>query len=241
MHIPFEKVESGERMESNEESLIMAIPFKAMFGTVCALSAALTTTLSLIRLRMSTPSSALTESNATRYDLRSMLSFSPAASPLDTLQARCFVNRRYEPPRPLRVTTAAKAPTYWKDLRQDDTAGRTVLQGSRAGSWPIEERYGHVYMLIRTRPSLKLRWTSIAIMAEHKIVVFAGDHCGPEVIAEAIKVIKTVEELSPTAGKFNLQDHLLGGCSIDQTGTPLTDEALTAAKAADAVLLGAIG
>ncbi|KAM6508899.1 3-isopropylmalate dehydrogenase [Fusarium solani] len=78
-------------------------------------------------------------------------------------------------------------------------------------------------------------------MAEHNIVVFAGDHCGPEVVAEAIKVIKTIEELSPTAGKFNLQDHLLGGCSIDQTGTPLTDEALAAAKAADAVLLGAIG
>ncbi|KAI1118773.1 3-isopropylmalate dehydrogenase [Nemania sp. NC0429] len=78
-------------------------------------------------------------------------------------------------------------------------------------------------------------------MAEHNIVVFAGDHCGPEVIAEAIKVIRTVEELSPTAGKFNLQDHLLGGCSIDKTGTPLTDEALAAAKTADAVLLGAIG
>lgn len=78
-------------------------------------------------------------------------------------------------------------------------------------------------------------------MAEHNIVVFAGDHCGPEVIAEAIKVIRTVEKLSPTAGKFNLQDHLLGGCSIDQTGSPLTDEALAAAKAADAVLLGAIG
>ncbi|KAK4216139.1 3-isopropylmalate dehydrogenase [Rhypophila decipiens] len=78
-------------------------------------------------------------------------------------------------------------------------------------------------------------------MAEHKIVVFAGDHCGPEVIAEAIKVIKTVEELSPNAGKFNLENHLIGGCSIDQTGEPLTDKALAAAKAADAVLLGAVG
>lgn len=87
----------------------------------------------------------------------------------------------------------------------------------------------------------ELRRTIIATMAEHNIVVFAGDHCGPEVIAEAIKVIKTVEELSPTAGKFNLEDHLLGGCSIDQTGVPLTDKALAAAKAADAVLLGAVG
>lgn len=78
-------------------------------------------------------------------------------------------------------------------------------------------------------------------MAEHNIVVFAGDHCGPEVVTEAIKVIKTVEELRPSAGKFKLQDLLLGGCSIDQTGSPLTDEALAAAKAADAVLLGAIG
>ncbi|KAH8169144.1 isocitrate/isopropylmalate dehydrogenase domain-containing protein [Sarocladium implicatum] len=78
-------------------------------------------------------------------------------------------------------------------------------------------------------------------MAEHNIVVFAGDHCGPEVITEAIKVIKTVEELSPSSGKFNLNDQLLGGCSIDKTGSPLTDEALAAAKAADAVLLGAIG
>lgn len=78
-------------------------------------------------------------------------------------------------------------------------------------------------------------------MAEHNIVVFGGDHCGPEVVAEAIKVIKTVEELSPNAGKFKLQEQLLGGCSIDATGNPLTDEALAAAKAADAVLLGAIG
>jgi len=84
-------------------------------------------------------------------------------------------------------------------------------------------------------------WNIAAIMPEHNIVVFAGDHCGPEVITEAIKVIKTVEELRPTAGKFNLQDHLLGGCSIDKTGSPLTDEALAAAKASHAVLLGAIG
>ncbi|KAM0263053.1 hypothetical protein ACHAQJ_001432 [Trichoderma viride] len=78
-------------------------------------------------------------------------------------------------------------------------------------------------------------------MAEHNIVVFAGDHAGPEVVAEAIKVLKAIEQHSPSAGKFNLQDHLLGGCSIDATGSPLTDEALAAANAADAVLLGAIG
>ncbi|PTB58805.1 hypothetical protein M431DRAFT_1510 [Trichoderma harzianum CBS 226.95] len=78
-------------------------------------------------------------------------------------------------------------------------------------------------------------------MAEHNIVVFAGDHAGPEVVAVGIKVLKAIEQHSPSAGKFNLQDHLLGGCSIDATGSPLTDEALAAANAADAVLLGAIG
>ncbi|ORY69752.1 Isopropylmalate dehydrogenase-like domain-containing protein [Pseudomassariella vexata] len=78
-------------------------------------------------------------------------------------------------------------------------------------------------------------------MASHNIVVFAGDHCGPEVVAEAIKVLKTIESHSPSAGKFNLQEHLLGGCSIDANGSPLTDEALKAAQNADAVLLGAIG
>ncbi|KAK3996023.1 Isopropylmalate dehydrogenase-like domain-containing protein [Cladorrhinum sp. PSN332] len=78
-------------------------------------------------------------------------------------------------------------------------------------------------------------------MATHNIVVFGGDHCGPEVVAEAVKVLKAIEANSPSAGKFNLQDHLLGGASIDAHNSALTDEALAAAKAADAVLLGAIG
>ncbi|KHN99652.1 Isocitrate/isopropylmalate dehydrogenase [Metarhizium album ARSEF 1941] len=78
-------------------------------------------------------------------------------------------------------------------------------------------------------------------MAEHDIVVFAGDHCGPEVVAEGIKILKTIEQHRPSVGKFMLKEHLLGGCSIDAAGTPLTDEALRAAKSADAVLLGAIG
>ncbi|GAT23066.1 beta-isopropylmalate dehydrogenase A [Aspergillus luchuensis] len=77
-------------------------------------------------------------------------------------------------------------------------------------------------------------------MPAYNIVVFAGDHCGPEVTAEAIKVLRVIEK-SRDDITLNLQDHLLGGASIDATGNPLTDEALTAAKNADAVLLGAIG
>ncbi|KXX79459.1 3-isopropylmalate dehydrogenase [Madurella mycetomatis] len=71
-------------------------------------------------------------------------------------------------------------------------------------------------------------------MATHNIVVFGGDNCGPE-------VLKAIEANSPPAGKFNLQDHLLGGASIKVHNDPLTDEALAAVKTADALLLGAIG
>ncbi|KAF7117385.1 hypothetical protein CNMCM5793_006287 [Aspergillus hiratsukae] len=77
-------------------------------------------------------------------------------------------------------------------------------------------------------------------MPSYNIVVFAGDHCGPEVTAEAIKVLRVIEKCRDDA-TFNLQDQLLGGASIDAAGSPLTDEALNAAKNADAVLLGAIG
>ncbi|KAI1005135.1 3-isopropylmalate dehydrogenase [Podosphaera aphanis] len=78
-------------------------------------------------------------------------------------------------------------------------------------------------------------------MATHKIVVFGGDHAGPEVVKEAIKILKVIEAERRSAGRFIFEEHLLGGCSIDATGEPLTTQALDAAKAADAVLLGAIG
>ncbi|KAJ5642105.1 hypothetical protein N7490_006105 [Penicillium lividum] len=76
-------------------------------------------------------------------------------------------------------------------------------------------------------------------MPAFNVVVFGGDHCGPDVTAEAVKILRVLEKHRDVT--FNLQDHLLGGASIDATGTPLTDEALNAAKNADAVLLGAIG
>ncbi|RSL39742.1 3-isopropylmalate dehydrogenase [Fusarium sp. AF-6] len=56
------------------------------------------------------------------------------------------------------------------------------------------------------------------------------------VIAEGIRVLKTIEENKLSVGKFYLWEHLMGGCSIDATGSPLIDETLAAAKAADAVL-----
>lgn len=72
-----------------------------------------------------------------------------------------------------------------------------------------------------------------------KIAVIAGDGIGPEVVAEAEKVLKRTEELF--GYKFELEHGLFGGIAIDQTGTPLPQETLEMCKKSDAVLLGAVG
>ncbi|KAF2740767.1 3-isopropylmalate dehydrogenase [Polyplosphaeria fusca] len=76
-------------------------------------------------------------------------------------------------------------------------------------------------------------------MPSFNIVVLSGDGCGPEVVAEAVKVLKVIENNSDV--KFNFQDHDFGGISIDNHGNPLTDETLAACKSADAIILGAVG
>lgn len=55
-----------------------------------------------------------------------------------------------------------------------------------------------------------------------------------------LQIFKVIENNIPEV-EFNLQQHLLGGASIDATGIPLTDDALEAARNAHAILLGAIG
>ncbi len=71
------------------------------------------------------------------------------------------------------------------------------------------------------------------------IVVLAGDGLGPEVTAEARRVL---ERIAARFGHdFQFSDHLIGGAAIDATGQPLPPEALEAARAADAILLGAVG
>ena len=74
---------------------------------------------------------------------------------------------------------------------------------------------------------------------ECKIVTIPGDGIGPEIVREACKVLDKVGEVFDH--KFDYTPILMGGCSIDAYGVPLTDEALATAKAADAVLLGAVG
>ncbi|HET7537246.1 MAG TPA: 3-isopropylmalate dehydrogenase [Candidatus Didemnitutus sp.] len=72
-----------------------------------------------------------------------------------------------------------------------------------------------------------------------KIVLLSGDGIGPEVVGEARRVLDAVAERF--GHKFSFTEHLLGGCAIDATGTAMPDATLTACKASDAVLLGAVG
>ena len=69
----------------------------------------------------------------------------------------------------------------------------------------------------------------------HKIAVLPGDGIGPEVTAEAVRVLKAV------APSLEFEEALVGGTAYDATGHPLPNETLELCKSADAVLLGAVG
>ena len=71
------------------------------------------------------------------------------------------------------------------------------------------------------------------------ITCIPGDGIGPEIVAEAKKVLNKVAEVYEH--EIIYKDILMGGASIDVHGVPLTDEAIADAKAADAVLMGSIG
>lgn len=74
---------------------------------------------------------------------------------------------------------------------------------------------------------------------EYNIAVVKVDGIGPEIVDEAIKVLKCVEKKYNHKFKFN--EVLAGGCSIDVNGVPLTEETIRICKEADSVLLGAVG
>ncbi len=71
------------------------------------------------------------------------------------------------------------------------------------------------------------------------IVTIPGDGIGPEIVGEAVKVLLAVGQ--KFGHEFKMVPVLAGGCAIDATGVPLPKESLDACKAADAVLLGAVG
>ena len=72
-----------------------------------------------------------------------------------------------------------------------------------------------------------------------KITVLPGDGIGPEIVAEAIKVLNRIAEKYNHSFEYTYVD--IGGCSIDKYGVPITDEGMALCKSSDSVLLGAVG
>lgn len=75
-------------------------------------------------------------------------------------------------------------------------------------------------------------------MMTKKIAVLPGDGIGPEIVAEAVKVL---EKLGMEGLDISLEYGLIGGAAYDETGSPLPEATLTLSKQADAILLGAVG
>ncbi|MDH4572780.1 3-isopropylmalate dehydrogenase [Salinicola acroporae] len=71
-----------------------------------------------------------------------------------------------------------------------------------------------------------------------KILVLPGDGIGPEITAEAVKILNACREAGLDA---ELEEALVGGAGYDAEGHPLPESTLAKAKAADAILLGAVG
>ncbi|MFY9473927.1 MAG: 3-isopropylmalate dehydrogenase [Tepidanaerobacteraceae bacterium] len=73
----------------------------------------------------------------------------------------------------------------------------------------------------------------------HKVALLPGDGIGPEIIDEAVKVLKAVERRFGL--EFEFMEGLVGGASIDTCGLPLSEEVLELCMSSDAILFGAVG
>jgi len=72
-----------------------------------------------------------------------------------------------------------------------------------------------------------------------KILVLPGDGIGPEIVAEAVKVLECLRDDQGLA--IEIESGLVGGAAYDATGSPLPEETLVQARQSDAILLGAVG
>ena len=74
---------------------------------------------------------------------------------------------------------------------------------------------------------------------QYTVVLLAGDGIGPEIVAQARRVLEAA--VVATGASITFNERLIGGAAIDVTGTALPEDTTTACRAADAVLLGAVG
>src|SRR5579884_1424368 len=78
-----------------------------------------------------------------------------------------------------------------------------------------------------------------SVRSNRKVLVLAGDGIGPEIMGEVMRVIDFFDRRH--IASFEVSEGLVGGAAYDAAGTPLTDETLARAMAADAVLFGSVG
>jgi 3-isopropylmalate dehydrogenase len=76
-------------------------------------------------------------------------------------------------------------------------------------------------------------------MATHNLLLLPGDGIGPEVMAEVKRIIDFFNKKGPD--KFVVEEALVGGCCYDAHGVAITDATMDKAKAADAIIFGAVG
>ena len=76
-------------------------------------------------------------------------------------------------------------------------------------------------------------------MATHNLLLLPGDGIGPEVMAEVKRIIEFFNKKGPD--KFNTEEALVGGSCYDAHGVAITDATMEKAKAADAIIFGAVG
>jgi len=76
-------------------------------------------------------------------------------------------------------------------------------------------------------------------MTVHSIMILPGDGIGPEIMAQVRRVMAWVEKTYGVS--FAVSEGLIGGCSYEENGVPLTDATLAAAKASDAIIMGCVG
>src|SRR5262249_53217044 len=85
----------------------------------------------------------------------------------------------------------------------------------------------------------RITWRGFPIMATYNLLLLPGDGIGPEVMAEVKKIIAWLN--AHGMGTFETEEGLVGGACYDAHGVSVQDETVAKAKAADAVIFGAVG
>ena len=128
-------------------------------------------------------------------------------------------------------------------LVNDKAAVRRPLRNHRRPDWSCEgerKRRATAFVLGENRLPVSTLFPPIAIaMTTHKLLLLPGDGIGPEVMAEVKKIIDYF--VREGIAQFEVEKGLVGGSAYDDHGSPISEADMDLARAADAVLLGAVG